>query len=88
MGDSYAWLRLELVVGNYVVHSNMTLGPVRASGILHENKLAVANSTVSAGSEESGPWRHITSDEVEHRKPEDMTEEKACDKSADLEAQI
>jgi hypothetical protein len=37
------------LLGHYAVYSNITLGPVRASGILHENTLAVANSTVSAG---------------------------------------
>jgi hypothetical protein len=79
--------------GHYAVFSNITLGPVRVSGILHENTLAMANSTVSVR-QESGPWRYIESDEVDHGTP-DTTE--AAEKSAslfhatdmaDLEAQI
>jgi hypothetical protein len=76
------------LLGHYVVYSNITLGPVRVSGILHENTLAVANSTVSTGCKESGPWRYITSDEVEHRKPEDTTEGQTSTERHDLEAQI
>ncbi len=79
--------------GHYAVFSNITLGPVRVSGILHENTLAMANSTVSVR-QESGPWRYIESDEVDHGTL-DTTE--AAEKSAslfhatdmaDLEAQI
>jgi hypothetical protein len=50
------------IFGHHVVHSNITLGPDRASGILHENTMLMANSTVSAGCKENGPWRYITSD--------------------------
>jgi hypothetical protein len=74
--------------GHSAVFSNVTLGPVRASGILHENTMLMANSTVSAGCKESGPWRYITSDAVEIRKPEETTEGKTCTERADLEAQI
>jgi acyl-CoA synthetase (AMP-forming)/AMP-acid ligase II len=78
------------LVGHSSVYSNITLGPVRVSGILHENTLAMANSTVSAGCKESGPWRYIESDEVEYRKPEDATEGKTSTGrgAGDLEAQI
>jgi acyl-CoA synthetase (AMP-forming)/AMP-acid ligase II/acyl carrier protein len=75
------------LLGHYAVFSNVTLGPVRASGILHENTLAVANSTVS-GCRESGPWRYIRSDKVEYRKPEASTEGETSAARADLEAQI
>jgi hypothetical protein len=66
------------LTGHSVVYSNITLGPVRVSGILHENTLAMANSTVS-GRKESGPWRYIESDEVDHG-TSDTTE--AAEKSA------
>jgi hypothetical protein len=72
------------LTGHSVVYSNITLGPVRVSGILHENTLAMANSTAS-GRKESGPWRYIESDEVDQRKPEDAT---SSTERADLEAQI
>jgi hypothetical protein len=81
------------LVGHYAVYSNVTLGPVRVSGILHENTLAMANSTVS-GRKESGPWRYIESDEVDNGTPEltEATEKSAslfhATDMADLEAQI
>jgi hypothetical protein len=76
------------LLGHYAVYSNITLGPVRASGILHENTLLMADSTVSAGCKESGPWRYITSGGGEDRKTEDTTEGKNSTERADLEAQI
>jgi hypothetical protein len=47
------------LLGHYAVYSNIALSPVRASGILHENTLLLANSTVSDGCKENGPWRYI-----------------------------
>jgi hypothetical protein len=75
------------LLGHYAVFSNVTLGPVRVSGILHENTLAMANSSVS-GCKESGPWRYVQSYEVEYRKPRDTIEGKELTERADLEGQI
>jgi hypothetical protein len=69
------------LMGHYAVHSNINLGPVRLSGILHESTLLMANSTVSAGCKES--------DEVEFRKPEDTTTEgNTSTERADIKTQI
>jgi hypothetical protein len=84
--EATAW-GLELQFGaNHVGHHMFTR--LSLPSVNDEGRMAVANSTVSAGCKESGSWRCMTSDEVEHRRPEDTAEGKKSAERHNLEAQI